>query len=212
MPINEPGQWDFFLSRTQNDGEGKTITSEVFYEMKDRDRPCWLDGKMVKCDNVAMKKGVCNSRCLIAIVTDNGVDSYFSRPMCREEVKWALEAGIPIAPVVADVDKPRVGEFITEGTSHGLDFGSYNFVHVDHYRPRYLTASCGLDMEPEPELENVRKCLQIDTEFSSKRNIDMKATGDAQRGRRRAEAFSFKKKMDVRWPKDLPLCTRGQLS
>ena len=145
MPINKPGQWGFFLSHTQRDGEAKTIASEVFFGMKeighDRAYTSWLDVKMGKCDVAAMEEGVRNSECLIAIVTDDGNDSYFSRPMCREEIKWALDAGKQIVPVVAAVDKPKIGAFIAEAKTHGLDFGSYNFVHLDRSGPRYLNAS-----------------------------------------------------------------------
>ena len=40
-------------------------------------------------DMAAMEEGAKNCKCFLAIVTDNGQDSYFSRPMCRDEIKWA---------------------------------------------------------------------------------------------------------------------------
>eukprot|EP01051_Picozoa_sp_SAG22_P008598 SAG22_NODE_665_length_8020_cov_22.612296_2_plen_83_part_00 len=68
-----------------------------------------------------------NSKCLIAIVTDNGKDSYFSRPMCRQEIQWALDEGVLIVPVHAAADKQDIGKFIAEGNTYGLDFSSFNF-------------------------------------------------------------------------------------
>ena len=77
--INRPGRWHYFLSHTQRDGQAVTVADEIFFGMKEKRRRCWLDVKMVKCDVAAMEEGVRNSDCLIAIVTDNGTDSYFSR-------------------------------------------------------------------------------------------------------------------------------------
>eukprot|EP01052_Picozoa_sp_SAG31_P028374 SAG31_NODE_2733_length_5173_cov_2.072724_1_plen_985_part_00 len=139
--INKSHQWDFFVSHTQRDAGATTIAAEIFFGMENYGRTCWLDVKMTKCDEAAMAEGVRNSKCLIAIVTDNGVDSYFSRGMCRQEVKWALDAGIQIVPVVAAADKPKVGKFIDEAKSHGLDFRTFNFVHFDRAGPLYLQAS-----------------------------------------------------------------------
>eukprot|EP01051_Picozoa_sp_SAG22_P011575 SAG22_NODE_1126_length_5474_cov_4.748093_1_plen_485_part_00 len=117
------------------------MASELFFGLEKLGCSCWLDVKMTKCDVAAMEEGVRNSKFLIAIVTDNGKDSYFSRWMCREEVKWALDAGKQIVPLVAAADKLRIGDFIAEGNTHKLDFGSYNFVHLDRSGPLYLKAS-----------------------------------------------------------------------
>jgi len=43
-------------------------------------------------DMAAMEEGAKNCKFFVAIVTDNGQDSYFSRPMCRDEIKWAQVA------------------------------------------------------------------------------------------------------------------------
>jgi hypothetical protein len=84
--------------------------------------------------------------------------------MCREEIKWALEAGIPILPVVAAADKLKIGDFIAEGQTHGLDFGSFNFVHLDRSGPLYLEASLAtilvqmpLPRPEEPQAEGIDK-------------------------------------------------------
>ena len=40
----------------------------------------------------AIEEGAKNCKCFLAIVTGNGQDSYLSRPMCRDEIKWAQVA------------------------------------------------------------------------------------------------------------------------
>eukprot|EP00808_Paulinella_micropora_P019309 g20213.t1 len=56
-------------------------------------KSCWLDVEMEKRDVKAMEGGVQKSKAFIAIVTDDGKNSYFSREFCRQEVRWALAAG-----------------------------------------------------------------------------------------------------------------------
>jgi hypothetical protein len=142
-PINAPGQWGFMVSHTQRDGEAKVMAGEIYFGLKELGYRCWLDVKMNKCDIAAMEEGVRRSKVFLAIVTDNGNkdESYFSRWMCREEIKWAMEAGRTIVPVVRMRDKDNIGKFIAEAASHGLDFGSLNFVHLDRSGPKYIQAS-----------------------------------------------------------------------
>ena len=140
-PRAADGQHSFFLSHTQRDAEAKLMVSEVYYEMEKLDKSCWLDVKMPACDEAAMRKGVEESACFLAFITDNGVDSYFSREMCRKELQWALDAKMPIVPVITALDKPKVNAFIAEGQSHGIDLSNHNFCHVDRSAPEYLRAS-----------------------------------------------------------------------
>ena len=50
---------------------------------------------------------------MLAIITggDDKESRYFQRPMCVDELKWAIEAGVKIVPVVTAADKPKVGEY-----------------------------------------------------------------------------------------------------
>ena len=54
----------------------------------------------------AMEEGAKNCKCFLAIVTDNGQDSYFSRPMCRDEIKWAQVT--PPSPDSSPNPRPEV--------------------------------------------------------------------------------------------------------
>ena len=76
----------------------------------------------------AMEEGAKNCKCFLAIVTDNGADSYFSREMCRKEIRWAQEAERKIVPVCSQADKGRIGQFIQESLVQEVDFSAYNFV------------------------------------------------------------------------------------
>jgi len=77
----------------------------------------------------------------IAIITDNGRDSYFSRPMCRQEIQWAIDAGKIIVPVHSSDDKKRIGDFIAEGQKFDIDFSRYDFAQFDRSGPEFLEAS-----------------------------------------------------------------------
>ena len=149
--INEPGAWHFFISHTQQDGDAKLIATELWAEFKSYFKAaCWLDVKMGSRDMEAMKEGILNSDTFICIVTNNGKEekSYFSRPMCRQEVMWAVLEKKNIVPVVKIDDKSRIGEFIAEASTYANDrqlkeedpdtvelawpnFGALNFVEFD---------------------------------------------------------------------------------
>jgi hypothetical protein len=133
--------YDFFLSHTQRDDASKLLATELYSALTEAGKRCWLDVKMDRCDRAAMMEGVQNSDCFIAIVTDNGVDSYFSREMCRAECAWAISSSTCIVPVVATADKHRITDFVTEGLTHNIDFSEYNFCQYDRSGPEYTKAS-----------------------------------------------------------------------
>jgi hypothetical protein len=133
--------YDFFLSHTQRDDAAKLLATELYSALAEAGKRCWLDVKMDRCDRAAMMEGVQNADVFIAIVTDNGVDSYFSREMCREECNWAMSSMRCIVPVVAAADKHRITDFISEGQANGIDFSEYNFCQYDRSGPEYTKAS-----------------------------------------------------------------------
>ena len=126
--INPPGEWDFFLSHTQRDGAATMLCELLFNSFKEMGFTVWLDVRMDKRDMAAMEEGAKNCKCFLAIVTDNGADSYFSREMCRKEIRWAQEAERKIVPVCSQADKGRIGQFIQESLVQEVDFSAYNFV------------------------------------------------------------------------------------
>ena len=130
-----------FLSYTQRDPMAKLIASELYHEFQDRSLECWLDVKMHQRDEAAMEAGVQNAECLIAIFTNNGKDSYLSRPFCRQEICWAEKYHKPIVAVVSRDDKKNVGKFVEEGKKHGLDFSKIDFKEYIRSSHEHVKAS-----------------------------------------------------------------------
>jgi hypothetical protein len=157
-----PQGWDFFLSHTQRDGHATTIASELFSEFRTLGKRCWLDVKMPKMDMEAMQDGVKGSKCVLAIITggDENNHRYFQRPMCVQELKWAIEAGKPIVPVVAAADKPKVGDYIAEGKAKGIDLSACDFQHVDRSNSVMMSASltCIIRAEAIAEADKAKLC------------------------------------------------------
>ena len=64
---------------------------------------------------------------MLAIITggDDKESRYFQRSMCVDELKWAIEGGVKIVPVVTAADKLKVGD-VKEGTVATVqDFGVF---------------------------------------------------------------------------------------
>ena len=74
-PLNEPGHWHFFLSHTQRSGRATTLATKLFGSLKE----VWLDVEMGDKSEAAMKEGVCGSKAVLAIITDEGIEgsAYF---------------------------------------------------------------------------------------------------------------------------------------
>lgn len=141
VTINAPGQWRFFLPHTQRDGQAIAMAEAIFSGMAELEHNCWLDVRMSQRNVAAMEEGVRGSKYFLAIVTDNGKDSYFSREMCRQEIAWALDAGKTIVPLVAAADQLNVGKFTQEAAAHGVHFGDHNFAQFDRSAPRFRQAN-----------------------------------------------------------------------
>ena len=82
------------MHAAQRNGDAKTLASTLFYELKGKGYQCWLDVMMPKQDRDAMKAGVENSDCILAIITGGEVisDRYFERQFCVQELQWAINA------------------------------------------------------------------------------------------------------------------------
>jgi len=133
--------YDFFISHTQCDSDAKLIALELYGGFQALEKSCWLDVKMQKRDMEAMKEGVRESRCFLAILTNNGKDSYLSRDMCRQEIMWAIESKKPIVPVANILDKPRLNDFISEAKQYNIDLSKLNFCSISRESPAFITAS-----------------------------------------------------------------------
>lgn len=105
--VSEPlkPQWDYFLSHVQ--AETAIYALDLWSSLRAAESEVWLDVKMDKRDEDAMRHGVENSKAIVVILSE----SYFNRPVCLKELVWACELGKPIIPCVPSDLKKRIGEF-----------------------------------------------------------------------------------------------------
>ena len=108
---DECGEWDFFISHTQRNPEGKLMAEALYNTLEGEGFRCWLDVKMDDMNMAAMEAGVRGSNCVLAVVTGpcSNVDypdvaesdnAYFGRWMCCKELLWAVDAGVPVIPII----------------------------------------------------------------------------------------------------------------
>ena len=141
--LNTPGQWDFFVSYTQRNGKAEALAKEIYIGLKDNGLSGWLDTKMMQCDSAAMKEGVDNCNCLIAVVSGGEVKAnrYFERSACVAELEWAINSSKPIVPVIFVLEKLDIGKYIAEGKSKGIDLSGCNFVDFNMSHPAMTKGS-----------------------------------------------------------------------
>ena len=61
--------------------------------------------------------------------------------MCVKELTWAINACKTIVPVVTSLDKTKIGEYIAEGKTKGIDLSDCDFKHIDRSSSIMLKAS-----------------------------------------------------------------------
>ena len=94
-PLNPPGRWDAMISYTQRNASAKHLAAELYSSLRERGLTVWLDVKMGKLNEDAMKEAAQHSRCIIAVVTgperdgDSEENAYFKRQYCMNELRWA---------------------------------------------------------------------------------------------------------------------------
>jgi GTPase SAR1 family protein len=180
---NQPGYWYAMISYTQRNAGAKLLAAEIYNSMEKRGLPVWLDIKVDKLNEAAMKEAAQNSQCIIAIVsgacyapddlerTGNAEDNaYFKRQYCINELHWAREAGVPIQPVIAREDKQRIGEFLSQAPEDLKDLGKVDFKTMDQTGPAYWKVSIDelvksiseLVGAPEPALLQAQSLAVLD--------------------------------------------------
>eukprot|EP01045_Picozoa_sp_COSAG04_P018969 COSAG04_NODE_1798_length_5553_cov_4.452695_2_plen_1516_part_00 len=181
--INEPGRWDVMLSYTQRNQGSEALAAYIHGEMTAHGKPeihsglekrgktVWLDVKMKKRDEAAMEEGVRNSRCVWALISGPCVDpanpnsdpadnAYFKRPLCLKELRWAMEAGVHIQPVVAAEDKGRITEFFADISEDLEHLKAIDWIHIDRKDKDYFELGIkkvceAADLSPVPEMRTV---------------------------------------------------------
>merc|ERR1712217_169112 len=64
--------------------------------------------------------------------------SYFSRPLCCQELRWAVEWGVFVQPIINFTDKPYISELIDEAPSDLKCIGSVDFIDINRSDPEYF--------------------------------------------------------------------------
>jgi len=133
---NSPGEWDVYLSYDKSHPAAAAIAVDLYSSLKELGLTVWLDVKMDQKSEAATKEGVTNSVLVIAIITgvtpDGNVDNaYFNRPFCIKELEWAMEAEVPIQPVIRMEDKKEIGTFLGQAPDHLKYLGSIVFIGLN---------------------------------------------------------------------------------
>ena len=121
--INAPGKWDVFLNHTQRHAEAKALADRLCSSLEKLGLTVWLDVNMDQKSEAAMKEGITNSTCVVAIITGATLDgnlnnAYFNRPFCISELEWAVAGGVMIQPVIRMEDKGEIGTFLGQAPDH----------------------------------------------------------------------------------------------
>ena len=134
--LNQPGFWDFMISHTQRNGKAVALAERLAASLRKLGFTVWLDVDMGKKSTAAMKEGVRNSKCVIAIITgatDDGQvsNAYFSRSFCILELECAIEHGVQIQPIILDTDKSNIGVFLGQAPIHLKFLGNIDFIDLN---------------------------------------------------------------------------------
>ena len=123
----QDGNWDFFISHSQQDGA--IFAEKIYHTLKGGtyQKTCWLDVYMKERDEAAMKDGVRKSSIFLAIVSE----VYFTRPFCIKELEWAVEFQKPMVVVIDVKLKNKIGELLQLCPSHLRNIGSINFIDLN---------------------------------------------------------------------------------
>ncbi len=142
--INAPGHWDIMISYTQRNSVSETLAHALYGVFVRRGLQVWLDVKMDHRNEEAMQEGVKLSRCVVAIVSGPASSqpsddtAYFQRDFCLQELRWAVEAKLPIQPVVAAEDKQKITEFLSAIPADLHQLKDVDWVHIDRKDNEYF--------------------------------------------------------------------------
>ena len=125
--------WDFFISHVQ--AETKDVAADLYHTLRQRHGlSSWLDVKMADRSVAAMEDGVRRSGKVLVIVSL----SYFSRPFCVKELRWAQQYDKEVVVAIPQELKSRIGEILQHcpddlKTIGDIDFKTVDRSDVDHF-------------------------------------------------------------------------------
>jgi hypothetical protein len=149
--LNKPGYWDVFISHTQRNDQAKLWGEKLYASLTKLGYTCWLDVNMKNKSEEAMREGVQNSSCVVAIITGPCVNNdkpndkpelngFFKREYCLKELRWAIEKNIFIQPVVRTKDREQIGELMSFAPNDLIELQKIEFVSLDRSDVTYWDA------------------------------------------------------------------------
>merc|ERR1712173_332873 len=99
-----------------------------------------MDVNMVDKSDSAMKEGVRNSTCVIAIITGTTEKkgcAYWEHEYCIRELRWAINEGTAIQPVVRLEDKTLISSFIKALPADLQQLGQVDFIDLNRTDVEY---------------------------------------------------------------------------
>jgi hypothetical protein len=119
-------RWDFFISHVQS--ETKDIAADLFHTLRQtHGLTSWLDVKMPDRSVAAMEEGVRHSDKVLVIESL----SYFSRPFCVMELRWAVQYKKEVVVAIPVELKSRIGEILKDCPDDLRAIGDIDFKTVD---------------------------------------------------------------------------------
>jgi hypothetical protein len=119
-------RWDFFISHVQS--ETKDIAADLYHTLyRNHGLTSWLDVKMPDRSVLAMEEGVRLSDKVLVVVSL----SYFSRPFCVKELRWAVQYGKEVVVAIPVELKERIGEILKDCPDDLRSIGDIDFKTVD---------------------------------------------------------------------------------
>ena len=90
----------------------------------------------------AMREGILNARCVIAIITEGPTKekNYFKRGFCLKELRWALESNVKIQPVVRVQDKNAIDKLLGGAPDDLKGLGKIDFIDLNRGDADYFEA------------------------------------------------------------------------
>ena len=125
--------------------EAKDLALDAHFEFRDNHSlTSWLDVKMNDRSEAAMQEGVRNSEKVFVILTE----SYFSRPCCLKELRWAKQFKKPIVVGIPFELKPKFDELMHGCPEDLLAISGIDCQGLNRSEPRYWELGIQILLEP----------------------------------------------------------------
>jgi hypothetical protein len=152
QPRADPGTdgagWDLFISHVQR--ETKDIAIDAYYTFREKHGlKVWLDVKMAAQNVAAMERGIKNSKKVLVILSE----SFFTRPFCLKELRWARQYRKPLIVAVPIQLKSKIGfgpgELLEHCPDDLKDIINIDVVQLDRSKKEFFELGVKLLLKPD---------------------------------------------------------------